>query len=381
MAVSAFSGPLVSFGQSPYSAQEYNPELGPSLFYAGQGLLDPRTPFTYVPGNAVGNCAAGFQGTTNINTLNYQPYTKGVAAIAAAANVVANVPMTLVSANSTTTGVAVSSYTVNFNTGALVSGLVMLDGLTSFTGVVAAGVLTVSSLTGTVIIGMTISGTGVTTGTTITSQLTGPTGGAGTYTVVGSTTVSSTTITGVTSNSTYGNTSLRLPFGQGGTVQMWNPQALCARTVAITAAASAVGTVTFLVSGYDIYGVPMTERIASTASTQTAGKKAFKYIASVTPSATDAINYSVDTLDVFGFPLRSDFWADVNVDYNAAHLTASTGYLAAVTTSPATTTTGDVRGTYAVQSAADASKRLFFSQTPLVTNVGSNAGLFGVTQA
>jgi len=257
----------------------------------------------------------------------------------------------------------------------------MLDGLTSFTGVVAAGVLTVSSLTGTVIIGMTISGTGVTTGTTITSQLTGPTGGAGTYTVVGSTTVSSTTITGVTSNSTYGNTSLRLPFGQGGTVQMWNPQALCARTVAITAAASASGTVTFLVSGYDIYGVPMTERIASTASTQTAGKKAFKYIASVTPSATDAINYSVDTLDVFGFPLRSEFWGDVNVDYNAAHLTASTGYLAAVTTSPATTTTGDVRGTYAVQSAADATKRLFFYQNPLVTNIGSNAGLFGVTQA
>ena len=381
MAVSAFSGPLVSFGQSPYSAQEYNPELGPSLFYAGQGILDPRTPFTYVPGSAVGNAAAGFQGTSNINTLNYQPYTKGVAAIAAAANVVANTAMALVSANSTTTGVAVSSYTVNFNTGALVSGLVMLDGLTSFTGVVAAGVLTVSSLTGTVIIGMTISGTGVTTGTTIVSQLTGPTGGAGTYTVVGSTTVSSTTITGVTSNSTYGNTSLRLPFGSSGTVQMWNPQALCARTVAITAAASASGTVTFLVSGYDIYGVPMTERIASTASTQTAGKKAFKYIASVTPSATDAINYSVDTLDVFGFPLRSEFWGDVNVDYNAAHLTASTGYLAAVTTSPATTTTGDVRGTYAVQSAADATKRLFFYQNPLVTNIGSNAGLFGVTQA
>jgi hypothetical protein len=52
-----------------------------------------------------------------------------------------------------------------------------------------------------------------------------------------------------------------------------------------------------------------------------------------------------------------------------------------VTTSPATTTTGDVRGTYAVQSATDKTKRLFFYQNPPVTNIGSVAGLFGVTQA
>ena len=258
----------------------------------------------------------------------------------------------------------------------------MLDGLASFTGVVAAGVLTASSVTGTIIVGMTISGTGVTSGTTIVSQITGPSGGAGTYSVVGSTTVASATITGVTSNSTNGNLALRANFGDADTIQLWNPQALCARAVSVTGAASASGLVSFLVSGYDIYGVPMSELIGPVAaSTTVSGKKAFKYIASVVPNATDAINYSVGTLDVFGFPLRSDYFGDVGLNYNATLLTASTGYLAAVTTSPATTTTGDVRGTYAVQSATDKTKRLFFYQNPLVTNIGTIAGLFGVTQA
>jgi hypothetical protein len=42
---------------------------------------------------------------------------------------------------------------------------------------------------------MTLSGTGVTAGTTITAQLTGTTGGAGTYTVSASQTVASTSMT------------------------------------------------------------------------------------------------------------------------------------------------------------------------------------------
>jgi hypothetical protein len=380
MSISAFSGPVVAFGQGPFP--DYNPEAGPSLFFGGTGILDPRGPFTYQPGQNFGSTTAGFLGSTNIQTLNYQPYALSTTAIAAAANVTSGTAMTLVSTNSTTTGVAVSQYTVNYNTGALVSGLLMLDGLASFTGVVAAGVLTASSVTGTIVVGMTLSGTGVTDGTIIGSQLTGPSGGAGTYSVVGSTTVASATITGVTSNSTNGNLALRAGFGDVDTIQLWNPQALCARTVSVTGAASASGLVSFLVSGYDIYGVPMSELIgAVAASTTVSGKKAFKYIASVVPNATDAINYSVGTLDVFGFPLRSDYFGDVGLNYNATLLTASTGYLAAVTTSPATTTTGDVRGTYAVQSATDKTKRLFFYQNPLVTNIGTTAGLFGVTQA
>jgi hypothetical protein len=153
------------------------------------------------------------------------------------------------------------------------------------------------------------------------------------------------------------------------------------RAVSITGSASASGG-NFLISGYDIYGAPMSEVIAGPASATTVnGKKAFKYIASVVPQFTNAQNYSAGTTDIFGFPLRSDFFSDVAINYNSALITANTGFVAAVTTSPATTTTGDVRGTYALQSASDASKRLAVRQFILPANMGTSAGLFGVTQA
>jgi len=375
MSITANSGPYISFGQSPYGL-DYNPDLGPSLFWGGVGRLDPRTNFTYLPGQASGSLTAGFA-TSDTMTINYAPFAKGTAAIAAAANVVSGTPMTLVSSNSTTTGVSVNASCINQNTGLAVTGLLLIDGLASFTGVVAANVLTVSSLTGSVTVGMTLSGTGVASGTLVAAQLTGPAGGAGTYSVTGNATVGSTTITGQMT----GLPALLQPFGQSTSIYVWNPQALVSRTVSVTGSASATGG-NITIAGYDIYGMPMSEVIAAPASaTVVAGKKAFKYIASVTPAFTDAHNYSIDTLDVFGLPLRSDFFGDLAVNYNATGITASTGYLAAVTTSPATTTTGDVRGTYAVQSAADGSKRLMIRQFVLAANMGSNAGLFGVTQA
>ena len=65
------------------------------------------------------------------------------------------------------------------------------------TGSITATTLTVSAVTsGTLYVGQTISGTGVTAGTTITALVSG-TGGTGTYTVSASQTVSSTTITAI----------------------------------------------------------------------------------------------------------------------------------------------------------------------------------------
>jgi hypothetical protein len=378
MSISAFSGPVISFGQNTVGTiTDYNPDLGPSLFWGGTGRIDPRFPFNYEPGQASGSFTAGFP-TSDCQTISYAPYALGAAAIAAAANVVSGTAMTLVSTNSTSTGVSVSASCINFNTGAAVTGLLLLDGFASFTGVIANSVLTVSALTGTITVGMTISGTGVNAGATIANQLTGPPGGAGTYTVAGDDTASSTTITG---QMTGGYAALAQPFGQTPSIYLWNPQAMVSRAVSILGSTSSTGG-NFLVSGYDIYGVPMSEVIAGPAgATTTNGKKAFKYIASVVPQFTDAHNYSVGTTDIYGFPLRADFFSDVAINYNATGITASTGFVAAVTTSPATTTTGDVRGTYALQSAADASKRLAIRQFVLPANMGTTAGLFGVTQA
>ena len=380
MSITAFSGPVIAFGQNTIgsnpSITDYNPDLGPSLFWGGVGRIDPRPNFNYIPGQAAGQFTAGF-GTSDVQTISYAPYALSTSAIAAAANVVSGTAMTLVSTNSTSTGVSVSNSCTNYSTGAQVTGLLMVDGFASFTGVIASSVLTVSSLTGTISIGMTIAGTGVNTGTTIVNQLTGAPGGVGTYTVQGDDTASSTTITAQAT----GTTALGQPFGAPASVYLWNPQALVSRAVSVTGSASSTGG-NITISGYDIYGVPMSEVIAAPAGATTVnGKKAFKYISSVVPAFTDAHNYSVGTTDIYGLPLRSDFFSDVSINYNAAAVTANTGYVAAVTTSPATTTTGDVRGTYALQSASDGSKRLAIRQFILPANMNSVTGLFGVTQA
>jgi hypothetical protein len=65
----------------------------------------------------------------------------------------------------------------------------------TFTGVIVGTTLTVTSVTGTIIIGMTLTGTGVTAGTTITGNPS-----AGVYTVSVTQTVSSTAMTATTPN-------------------------------------------------------------------------------------------------------------------------------------------------------------------------------------
>jgi hypothetical protein len=81
------------------------------------------------------------------------------------------------------------------------------------TGSIASTTLTISVLTaGTILLGQTISGTGVTADTYIVSQLTGTTGGVGTYQVSASQTVASTTITGLGYSDTSKRVAVALPF-------------------------------------------------------------------------------------------------------------------------------------------------------------------------
>jgi hypothetical protein len=86
----------------------------------------------------------------------------------------------------------------------------------SVTGSISATTLTVTAVSsGTIRVGMIITGTGVTAGTTITALGTG-TGGTGTYTVSASQTVSSTTITGTTYDASFevnATDAIKVPVG------------------------------------------------------------------------------------------------------------------------------------------------------------------------
>lgn len=101
-------------------------------------------------------------------------------------------------ARSTGTG----SLTINKNqfkvkTATSGAGTVTVDGISTFTGSISGTTLTVTAVgSGTLAYGAMITGTGVTAGTLIVSQLTGTTGSTGTYTVSISQTVSSTAMTG-----------------------------------------------------------------------------------------------------------------------------------------------------------------------------------------
>lgn len=96
-----------------------------------------------------------------------------------------------------TDGSTTRAYFVRLNTTAASSRVSIVNRSITFTGSIAATTLTVTvaPTEGAIYIGMPITGTGVTAGTTITAYGTG-TGLTGTYTVSASQTVSSTTITG-----------------------------------------------------------------------------------------------------------------------------------------------------------------------------------------
>jgi hypothetical protein len=173
-------------------------------------------------------------------------------------------------------------------------------------------------------------------------------------------------------------------FGAAGsfTTVFYKRTVTVGRGISITGVAGGAGGA-FLVKGYDCYGYATSQTVTVAAGANTVNSlKTFKVITSVTPQFTDAHNYSVGTADIFGFSLLTTFWGDTGVNWNNAWITASTGFVTADTTSPATAATGDVRGTYATQSASDGTKRLVMTVTPSISALATNftTGLFGQPQ-
>lgn len=155
------------------------------------------------------------------------------------------------------------------------------------------------------------------------------------------------------------------------------------RNVTLTSAGN-ISAVNFTITGRDIYGQLMTVTRAGPNATTVATTKAFRQIISVAVSAAVGTNTSVGFGDVFGLPYRiTDAGYIVKAGWAGVLAQDAGTFVAADTTSPATASTGDVRGTYDPSSDSNGKRRLVF--TYVIPGIGSGpsateTGLYGVTQ-
>lgn len=150
------------------------------------------------------------------------------------------------------------------------------------------------------------------------------------------------------------------------------------RAVSVVSSNAGDTTQVATVYGTDAYGVATSEAITFNGTTTVAGQKTFKTVTRVAISAALAGNASVGSTDIFGLPYRVDSRNYCLTAWNGAFVTTGT-FAAADTTSPATTTTNDVRGTYLVPDAANGTKRL--TVWMYIVDEDTQTGLYGVTQA
>lgn len=328
MPITAYSGPLISYGVTGVSTNgltqsvppdSYNDQRAPSIFDLGTGLTDPRAFYDYQIGSGVSTPVYGFYRERGY--VDYVPATANA-----------------------------SAFVVN-----------------------------------------TVVSTGVTTYT-----LTAASSSGGTY---------STTITAPESGATTGtliaidSTAASLAFGQAGTVTMWNPGGGTGRNISIITSSYLDGG-TFSVAGRDMYGYKMTETIAvssngsATSSYGGVGKKAFKYISSITNTTTPtSTGVSIGFGDTFGMPLYVPYCgADLSVRllasaYSSAVAVAlsSANFVLGSTMATATSTSPDARGTYASTTATNGTLRVQISVVPSASAVYSITSsnvqpLFGYAQ-
>jgi hypothetical protein len=146
-----------------------------------------------------------------------------------------------------------------------------------------------------------------------------------------------------------------------------------------------VAPVTVTVTGFDVYGQAMSEAITSSAAVSTAvsGLKAFYIITSVTVSGATGTALTVGTTNVLGIPVRVANIAYVASVKSNNTLAQDAGTFVAADTNTATTTTGDVRGTYTPATASNGIVRTVMGILLPGIAVGPNAtrvGALGVNQ-
>lgn len=157
------------------------------------------------------------------------------------------------------------------------------------------------------------------------------------------------------------------------------------RCLSIDSAGAGDTTQTATFYGYDLYGQAMSEAVALNGTTEVYTTKAFKSVTRIAISAATAGNINAGFIDKFGLPVRvTDAGYIISVKWAGALAADAGTFVAADVTSPATTTTDDVRGTYVPSSAADGARRLVMAIAVPAIGCGPNAtrtGALGVTQA
>lgn len=157
------------------------------------------------------------------------------------------------------------------------------------------------------------------------------------------------------------------------------------RAVSLTSTSNLSGF-NVLITGYDEYGAKMSALLAGPNNNTVNTLKAFASVLSAVPQGTNAGTMSVGSSDIFGLPFRMiDAGYIVSAKWNNT-LAANAGtFVAADTANPATSSTGDVRGTFAQAGAAsNGVRRLVIAMHLDGTQCGPSAtrtNALGVTQA
>lgn len=422
MPESVFEGPVISAGAvlngpSAGTTAPINPMDGPSLSYQAEGFIDPRFSPINKDGLAPGRIPFYFDAPAAV-------LVDAIPSATATANIAAD------QAPSTTAGVALNLVTAQAGTAAGVP--VRAPGIP---------IIPIGTSVATTVLAIDF---GFATGTTAANSSTvvvddnskfqlgqwivipgvGASGNTNTvlFTQVQSISTNTTVITISPVAATAGN---NLPIGQGnlysnllppasqfgpaaasanaaepyriaGVGRTFDPLQGVARALNVTAASIGSGTTALLVTGYDIYGAAMTEVITATGTTIANGKKAFKYVRSITvaTAATTGTpaNVGVGVSDIFGVNLRMDRAEYLSVVWNGCTPQTQAGFTTALTTT-SNATTADVRGTVnastlavATVASTNGARRLTVIMNVPINNMlnatpNATASLFGAAQA
>lgn len=195
---------------------------------------------------------------------------------------------------------------------------------------------------------------------TFSSNLASPaTISAANWTIIAGTGITTTTIAG----STY--------FDQG-----WD------RSLIFTGNATTATATLITVTGRDVYLRPITCTFTGPVSTNVIEtKKAIRYVAGAFTAGNTTAGVSIGSGDTFAFNHVCSAWGYImGVNWSGNLVTSSAGFTVADVTSPATSATGDVRGTYTVKTiSSDGVTRLIAFQ--YIPDPNTVSGIYGVTPA